>query len=593
MTPRPSPSGCAWDVLADARVLAVAPPAGDGDPLLALLRRSGFSQVRRAARGADALAQLDADTDVILLDTVLADMDAAEFCERLADRPEAPPVLLMLPAAAPRGPHPLLPEGVADVLPRPLREIELAMRISVAARLQRERRLLRMREIELRQAAHERSRLRGLLLRREGRDAATGLYSRQRFRQALDAALLAVRAGAGPIGLLVLNLDRFRHLRCQLGQHDADRLLREVAALLRTQVGADGLAAQLEGDEFAMLLHGCTPEAAAERAERVRAAIAQLTTDAEGEAWHASASIGIAAVDAEAGAEASLSRAQRAAYVARMRGGNMVHSYRADDRELADQRANAHCSARLRQALASNGFQLVFQPVVRIADLAVDHYEALVRLVGEDGELLLPGEFIAVAERTGLIHDIDRWVVGAAIDFLQRVSTVRAQLALNINLSGRAFQDDRLLPFICRKLNETGVRAERITFEITETAAIANVEATREMVSQLRQLGCRFALDDFGAGFASYSYLKELRVDVLKIDGTFIRNLAEDPMDQVLVRSMVDIARALGKQTVAEFVGDQRTLELLGDYGVDYAQGFYVGRPSSALLPRRLRLTRA
>ncbi|GAP66175.1 PAS sensor diguanylate cyclase and phophodiesterase [Mizugakiibacter sediminis] len=592
MTPRPPASIHAWEVLADARVLAVAATAGADDPLLALLRRCGFAAVRHTARGAEALAQLDADTDVILLDTVLADMDAAEFCERLASRPQPPPVLLMLPAAAARGARPVLPEGVADVLPRPLREVELAMRVSVAARLRRERRERHRREIELQAAAQERSRLRGLLLRREGRDTLTGLYSRRRFEQALEAAVLAVGAGAAPIGLLVLNLDRFRHLRSALGQRGAERLLHEVAALLRAQAGADGLAAQLEGDEFAMLLHGCTPAQTFERAEALRQAIAQLALDAGGEDWSVSASIGVAAVDAQAGAEGSLARAQRAAYVARLRGGNMVHRYRADDRELADQRAHAHCSALLRQALASNGFQLVFQPVVRIADLAVDHYEALVRLVGEHGELLPPGEFIAVAERTGLIHDIDRWVIGAAIDFLQRISSVRSQLALNINLSGRAFQDDRLLPFICRKLDETGVRAERITFEITETAAIANVEATREMVAQLRQLGCRFALDDFGAGFASYSYLKELRVDVLKIDGTFIRNLADDPMDQVLVRSMVDIARALGKQTVAEFVGDQRTLELLGHYGVDYAQGFYVGRPSSALLPRRLRLTR-
>jgi len=222
-----------------------------------------------------------------------------------------------------------------------------------------------------------------------------------------------------------------------------------------------------------------------------------------------------------------------------------------------------------------------FQPIYSIENNSISHYECLIRMKGDDGTIYSPNEFIPVAEIMGLVEQIDLWVINHVFDLM---STMPTDISLNINLSANIFLDQQLYPLVEKKFNETGVNPDRIVFEITETAAVSNFEQTKAMVNKLRTLGCSFALDDFGAGFNSYSYLKHFPVDMLKIDGCFITDLETDKVDQVLVKSMIDVAHSLGKKTVAEYVERQSTMDILKKLGIDYIQGYLVGRPQATLL---------
>ncbi len=220
----------------------------------------------------------------------------------------------------------------------------------------------------------------------------------------------------------------------------------------------------------------------------------------------------------------------------------------------------------------------MFQPIIRVSDGSVSHYEALIRMQGDGDRIYLPDEFIPLAERTGLIRRIDFWVVDKAIDMLASLPREHP-VSLSINLSSGGLQDPSIISLVRRKLDMTFVSPSRITFEITETAAVSSFSKTREMVARLRALGCSFALDDFGTGFSSFNYIKNFPVDYLKIDGTFIVNLIDDPTDQVLVKSMIDVGHTLGKKVIAEYVESPGVLDLLRRFGVDYVQGYHLGRP--------------
>lgn len=547
--------------------------------------KAGRDAIKRVCEGASV--------HVLLIDSMLGDMSACEFCQQLATVVQAPQPVLVLgdsaELAAGVGTS-ALHDGLSwDHVPYPIDGHVLANRLIVCARLSGAERRTRINASELTQLRRERAELRGNLTRLQTRDPDTGLFNSSHFNQYLRAITTDAPRLAG--ALIIIHLDRFRHLLSLLGEHATGETLQAISLSLKCSFGPSAVLARLGANEFAALMPDVSSNEAAVIGEQLRLAVGALSEQLVD--ISIGVSIGIASLGDAVDDGMLITQARRAAYVARQRGGNLVHVFHADDPELEDQRSTTLWGSRIRHALKNGGFRLVFQPVMRICDGVIDHYEVLVRMLGERGQLLPPPQFIPIAERTGLIHDIDRWVVGASIGLLQRLAPVQPKLHLNINLSGRAFQDALLLPFICERFESSGVDPHRITFEITETAAIANISSTRAMVNQLRALGCQFALDDFGAGFASYSYLKQLPVDVLKIDGAFISNLANDPMDQVLVRSMVDIAKRLGKRTVAEFVGDQETLRLLGEYGVDYAQGYFIGKPSGAILPARQSMTDA
>jgi EAL domain-containing protein (putative c-di-GMP-specific phosphodiesterase class I) len=234
---------------------------------------------------------------------------------------------------------------------------------------------------------------------------------------------------------------------------------------------------------------------------------------------------------------------------------------------------------RVRRAVHDELFTLHCQPIVDLHSGAISQWELLLRLPGEREELILPAQFLYTAERSGLILEIDRWVVSQAVRLIAEERDAGGELRLEVNLSGRSVGDVELLALIEQRLDATGIDPASLVFEVTETAAIANIERARGFAARLTEIGCGFALDDFGAGFGSFYYLKHIPFDFVKIDGEFIRNLPASSTDQLILDSIVQMSKGLGKRTIAEFVGDSETIDVLKEHGVDYAQGYYVGRP--------------
>lgn len=397
-------------------------------------------------------------------------------------------------------------------------------------------------------------------------DPLTGLYNRRRFQKELRRHLSLASQGA----LLLVDLDNLKYVNKAYGQDAGDELLLRLSALLMARCRPTDLVARLGGDEFGLFLH-------AQGAEEARGAAHRLLRELEGSAAGLpglTASVGIALFpDHGETVEELLARADLALHRAKAEGSGGVALYRPELEQEAS--ASVAWTARLRQGLAAGNLLLYLQPIYDLATLSPVAYEALVRLRGEAGEVIPPGAFLATAERTGLIRDVDRWVVTQALDLLGRRNLPR----LHVNLSGPSLGDPELLEVLARAVGEAPSRAERLVLEITESAAVTNVVQAQRFLRTLRQLGCRFALDDFGTGFSSFAYLKHLPVDYLKIDGSFVTSLPRDEADRHLVRAMVELARGLGKQTIAEFVGDPETVAALRQLGVDYGQGFHLGRP--------------
>jgi diguanylate cyclase (GGDEF)-like protein len=574
------------------RILIVNDPQTDLAPLRAMLEGGGFFNLVSSHSHAQALHYLHESIkdgahpiDAVLLDIVDSEHDGYTLCRMLRTHPawENIPAVLV-------SPHELWQEhrlrsayeaGATDIIFKPFRGPELLPRVVSCLALKRERDLRRRREIELEMELAERNIIGARLQYLVAHDNLTGLSNRRCLEQGLELAVQRAADERRTSALLYLDLDQFKVINDSEGHAAGDRLLISVANHLRRCVGASDTLARIGSDEFGLLIEDVGRDRAVQIAEELRRELESLRFEINSRTYHIGTSIGLALVGPGDQVTASelLARADQACFVAKKHGRNRVHIYSHTDTEMHALQSNAHWVPRIRKALRDDRFVLVFQPVQSIRDRSIRHFEVLIRMLDEDGSVLEPGEFIAVAERMGLIHEIDLWVVARSIEVLAGLPSKYADVSLKVNLSGHAFQNPSLLPLIRDKLMCTKVRAERITFEITETAAIANLTQTRDMVDQLRALGCRLALDDFGSGFNSYSYLKQFPVDYLKIDGSFIIGLMGDPIDQTLVKSMVEIARTLDKKTVAEFVANEETLALLAEYGVDYAQGYYIGRP--------------
>jgi diguanylate cyclase (GGDEF)-like protein/PAS domain S-box-containing protein len=407
-------------------------------------------------------------------------------------------------------------------------------------------------------------------------DPVTTLHNRRRFEEELAREVSYAARYGNQGAALILDLDNFKYINDNLGHSGGDEVLRGVGTLLRERLRDGDLLARLGGDEFAVILPQISEQDARSLANELRDRLRQHPFFVGGKRLIVSASVGVALFEEGLDAGDLLVNADLAMYEAKEAGRDQVAIYSATQGRTARLEVRLSWMDRIRTALQEESFTLYSQPILDLATSEVSQQEILLRMTDRDGGPLLPGAFLGPAERFGLIQEIDRWVVREAI---RAVGSNGSGMPIEINISARSIGDHNLITEIDRGLNETGADPERLIFEITESSAISNMEEARTFAKTLRILGCRFALDDFGAGFGSFFYLKYLPLDYIKIDGDFIRELTHNSTDQVLVKAIVQVAEGLGMQTIAEAVENQQTLDLLNEYGVDYAQGFHIGRP--------------
>jgi len=415
-------------------------------------------------------------------------------------------------------------------------------------------------------------------------DSLTGLYNRHYFQQELERLIARTARSGANSALFYIDLDQFKYVNDTLGHASGDELLLESTEILQAHSRDGDLLARFGGDEFTLLLYNIDINDAEPIAEKLRKIFENYRYNRASNSFNITCSIGITIIDNHSNsADEILAQADLACNLAKSHGRNRIYVYDPEDRDKLGMAEDMGWASRVREVLDNDRFQIVYQPIVGINDGKVHSYEVLIRMPYDDGQTILPGGFMPAAERFGLIHSIDRWMVAKTIRTLAGLRDEGHTLHFAINLSGRAFEDASLLPLIKAVLKETGLDPSWLTFEITETAAIANLNAAVRFIEALREIGCRFALDDFGSGFCSFTYLKHLPVDTLKIDGSFVQSLPNTPVDQAMVKSMNQVAHALGKKTIAESVENIETLDLLKELGVDFAQGHYLGKPSSKI----------
>jgi diguanylate cyclase (GGDEF)-like protein len=413
-------------------------------------------------------------------------------------------------------------------------------------------------------------------------DWLTGLLNLRAFEQRLEKLITAMVTNSAEHVLCYLDLDRFRLLNDACGHAAGDELLRQLGAMLRAMMRPNDTLARLGGDEFGLLLDSCGVAGAEPLANAICCAIQEFKFYWKEQRFHLGASMGLVPVTPEAGGVAELlAAADTACYLAKEKGRERVHIYRADDVELPRRRQEMRWVNRIKQAMADERLRLYAQPIQARADTGEGEWlELLLRLEEEDGTVISAGMFMPAVERYGLATSLDRWVVTHAFDWLaEHASQVNLISLCALNLSGNSLGDEMFLSFVLDELDRTGVPADRIAFEVTETAAIRDMPCAQRFIEALKARGCRFALDDFGTGLSSYSYLKVLPVDLVKIDGSFIRKLNSDPVNITLVRTIVEVCRVMGKKTVAESVETTAVADTLRELGVDYLQGFGMGLP--------------
>jgi diguanylate cyclase (GGDEF)-like protein/PAS domain S-box-containing protein len=435
----------------------------------------------------------------------------------------------------------------------------------------------------------ERKRFEGELGYLADHDPLTGVLNRRGFSLALAHQMADARRYGRGGAVLALDLDDFKHVNDTLGHNVGDEVLRGFVRAVRGRLRETDVLARLGGDEFAVLL----PHATTAEAQMLSAGLLEALRDGDGLAIgddrRVTMSIGITDFhqpSQDLTADDILIDADVAMYEAKEAGKDRiavvkgVHQH-ASASAAGRQRMSARVTwaERVRRAVREDQFVLHCQPIVDLGSDTISQWELLLRLPGDHDELIKPAQFLHTAERSGLILEIDRWVLSEAIRLIAEQRDLGHDLRLEVNISGRSVGDTELLTLIEQQLHARSIDPASLVLEITETAAIANMDRARSFAASLTQIGCRFALDDFGAGFGSFYYLKHIPFDYVKIDGEFIRNLPASSTDQLILDSIVQMSNGLGKRTIAEFVGDHETVELLKRHGVDYAQGYHLGRP--------------
>lgn len=422
-------------------------------------------------------------------------------------------------------------------------------------------------------------------------DALTELYNRREFESRLQSILNATETDTPMAVLLYIDLDQFKLINDTSGHIAGDHLLAQLAATMHKQLATGDVLARLGGDEFGVLALGVRDREDAEAvAERMRHCIDEWVFVWEQRSYTVSASIGVVMIDQPGMTMKDLlARADTACYMAKELGRNRVHFYSERDDEAARRRGEMEWANRLRWAIDEKRLVLVYQELIALSPRpgAGPRVELLLRFRDDSGALVLPGVFMPAAERYSLMPMLDRWVVETALAHFDQLHPAGADLRLaTINLSGASVEDDALADLIIALLKKHGVAPSRVCFEITETVAVRNLSRVARFMEQLRQVGCKTALDDFGVGMSSFAYLKNLPIDIIKIDGSFIRDMLTDPVSHAIVRAVADIGQRLGLEVVAEWVADEETVRVLTAMGVGHAQGFSLHAPEPARFQR-------
>ncbi len=412
-------------------------------------------------------------------------------------------------------------------------------------------------------------------------DRLTGLINRAEFEQRLKRAIHSAAEQHSQHVLCFMDLDQFKVVNDSSGHIAGDELLRQLGALLRSRLRRRDTLARLGGDEFGILMEHCTLEQAREIADKLRQAVEEYRFTWEDKSYQIGASIGLAAITSETGDLTELlKQADTACYAAKDRGRNRIHIYQRDDKALMERQGEMFWVSALNTALAEGGLMLYAQPIRPLTPGHRPHFEVLLRLQGPDGQVVLPGSFMSAAERYNLAERLDRWVIDNTFRWLCRHRERLAQIGrCSINISGQSLGNEALLGHVISLLEGSNLPPGSVLFEITETAAINNLGEALTFMRALKAYGCSFALDDFGSGVSSFAHLKALPVDYLKIDGMFVRDIAVDPIDEAMVRSINEIGHVMGLHTIAEFVENDAILERLRVIGVDLVQGYGIGRP--------------
>jgi len=420
-------------------------------------------------------------------------------------------------------------------------------------------------------------------------DSLTGLLNRRAFRAKLDRYVSFSARYGGQGAVMIIDIDGLKKVNDRLGHQPGDNLIRRVAEIMGERVRATDLVARLSGDEFAVLMPQTDTAGALQLGEDLRAEVAE-GFPAGSELGEATISVGITMFGGErdGGSEAVLVAADQAMYRAKEEGRNRIALFHVSDQGQSVPRRSQTTSARIRDALTQDRLRLATQPIRSLASGGIERYELLLRMTGDNGELLPAASFIEVAERSGMVQELDRWVVARALELLAERERAGEPVSLHVNLSGASLTDISVLEFIERRLDEGDADPGRCTFEITKTARVDDYETAAGFADRLTEFGCEVAIDDYGAGFSPFHHLKKIPFDVIKIDGAFVRDMPRNDADQLTVQAIVQIARGLGKRTIAEFVQDDETTRMLREYGVDMAQGYHLGRPvdsAEGLLP--------
>lgn len=411
-------------------------------------------------------------------------------------------------------------------------------------------------------------------------DELTGLINRYEFDRKAQSAIDDACTGSRIHCLAYIDLDQFKIVNDSCGHLAGDLLLRQLANHLKDKVRSSDTLARLGGDEFALLLMGCDLVKAQEIVESLLQVVREYRFTYDDKVFKVGASVGLTEIspDHTPTLSALLSTVDSACYVAKDDGGNRIHVYRSDDKNIKEHNNQLEWVSRIHLGLEKKQFILYIQPMESLTIGAEPHCELLIRMQGLDGMLYPPGYFLPAAERYHLMPKIDRWVVGEALGIIARKG-VNFPYVCAINLSGQTVSEEGFLEYVIDQIKLHGVNPRRICFEITETAVIANLNKARQFMQTLREIGCRFSLDDFGSGLSSFAYLKSLDVDFLKIDGMFVKTIAKNKIDRAMVESINNVGHVMGIHTIAEFAENDEIIDILKEIGVDYVQGYGVAKP--------------